>query len=72
MALKIKELISLNSIGNIVQAADNKWQQGTHLRFTQLQFAALTLPQLGSAQAGPCAKRYENRRGCGFMVAIAE
>lgn len=35
----------------------NKLQQGTQLRSAHLWLAALTLPQMGSAPSGPCARR---------------
>ncbi|WP_337165225.1 hypothetical protein [Vibrio fluvialis] len=36
----------------------NKHKQGTKLRSTNLRFALLTLPQIGSTTFGPCCGRY--------------
>lgn len=36
----------------------NKHKQGTKLSSANLQFASLTLPQIGSRPFGPCCGRY--------------
>ena len=46
------------SVNLRVQHTHNNWQQGTHLRSAHVWFATLTLPHIGSAPAGPCARRY--------------